>query len=65
MSKLLAEKKIKFVEGQCDDLIDELQNLVFDEKSDRAIALDDGTMQIDTWDSWTYSVSGHWHYLDI
>lgn len=65
MGKLLADNKIKFVEGQCDDLIDELKNLVFDEKLDRAIALDDGSMQIDTWDSWVYSVSGHWHYLDI
>ena len=65
MTKLMSTHRIKFVEGQCDDLIDELQNLVFDDKSEKAIPLDDGTMQIDTWDSWTYSVSGRWSYLTI
>lgn len=65
MSRLLATDRIKFVEGECDDLIDELQNLVYDDKSDRAIPLDDGTMQIDTWDSWTYSVSNNWSYINI
>lgn len=65
MSRLLATDRIKFVEGECDDLIDELQNLVYDDKSDRAIPLDDGSMQIDTWDSWTYSVSNNWNYINI
>lgn len=64
ISKLLAQKKIKFVEGECDDLIDEMSNLVYDEKSGRTIPLDDGTMQIDTWDSFIYSLSGNWQYLD-
>lgn len=65
ISKMFADDRIKFVEGECDDLIDELRNLVFDEKSDRAIPLDDGTMQIDTWDSFIYSISGNWNYFDI
>ena len=65
MSKLLADKKIWFVADECNDLIDELQNLVFDDKADRAIPLDDGSMQIDTWDSWVYSVSNSWNYMDI
>lgn len=65
MSKLLANNKIKFVENECEDLIDELQNLVFDDKSERPIPLDDGSMQIDTWDSWTYSVSNDWNYIDV
>jgi PBSX family phage terminase large subunit len=65
MSKLLSNKRIWFVEGECDDLIEELQNLVFDDKSDRPIPLDDGSMQIDTWDSWTYSVSNNWNYINI
>jgi hypothetical protein len=64
-SKLLATDKIKFVEGMCDDLIDEMQNLVFDDKSDRPIPLDDGTMQIDTWDSNIYSESGYWNYIEV
>ena len=63
-SKLLATDKLKFVEDMCDDLIDEMQNLVFDEKSERPIPLDDGTMQIDTYDSACYSESGYWHYIE-
>lgn len=63
-SKLFATDKIKFVDGMCDDLIDEMQNLVFDEKSDRPIPLDDGSMQIDTYDSACYSESGYWHYIE-
>ena len=65
MSRLLATNKIYFVENECNDLIDELQNLVFDEKADKPIALDDGSMQIDTWDSWTYSVSNNWNYMNV
>ena len=63
-SKLFATDKIKFVEGMCDDLIDEMQNLVFDDKSDRPIPLDDGSMQIDTYDSACYSESSYWHYIE-
>ena len=64
-SKLLASDKLKFVDGMCDDLIDEMRNLVFDDKSDRAIPLDDGTMQIDTYDSACYSESGYWNYIEV
>lgn len=63
-SKLFANHKVKFVDGMCDDLIDEMQNLVFDDKNDRAIPLDNGTMQIDTWDSNIYSESGYWNYIE-
>lgn len=65
MSKLIADKKAWFVEDECDDLIDELRNLVFDEKSDRPIPLDDGTMQIDAWDSFIYSISSNWNYINV
>lgn len=64
-SKLFASGKIKFVEGMCEDLIDEMQNLVFDEKSDRPIPLDDCSMQIDTYDSACYSESSYWHYIEV
>lgn len=64
-SKLFSTDKIKFVEGMCDDLIEEMQNLVFDDKSDRAIPLDNGEMQIDTYDSATYSESSYWHYIEV
>ncbi|MBR5809112.1 MAG: PBSX family phage terminase large subunit [Clostridia bacterium] len=63
ISMLLAQGKIKFVKGECDDLIDELQNLVYDDKSEKTIVLDNGTMQIDTWDSFIYSLTGEWKYL--
>lgn len=64
-SKLFSMDKIKFVDGMCDDLIDEMQNLVFDDRSDRPIPLDNGEMQIDTYDSACYSESSYWHYIDI
>ena len=64
-SKLFSTDKIKFVEGMCNDLIEEMQNLVFDDKNDRAIPLDDGSMQIDTYDSACYSESSYWHYIEV
>lgn len=64
-SRLLATDRVKFAEGMCDDLIDEMQNLVFDDKSDRPIPQDNGDMQIDTWDSNIYSESGYWHYIEV
>ena len=63
ISMLLAQDKIKFVEGECDDLVDELQNLVYDKKSDKPIVQDNGEMQIDTWDSFIYSLVNNWKYL--
>ena len=63
-SKLFATDRLKFVDGMCNDLIDEMQNLVFDEKSDRPIPLDDNSMQIDTYDSACYSESGYWSYIE-
>jgi PBSX family phage terminase large subunit len=63
ISLLLAQGKLKFVDGECKDLIDELQNLVYDNNSEKAIVLDDGSMQIDTWDSFIYSLVGNWSYL--
>lgn len=64
-SKLFANEKVKFVEGMCDDLVEEMQNLVFDNKADDTRPLDDGTMQIDTWDSNIYSESGYWSYIEV
>lgn len=64
-SRLLARNKVKFVRGMCDDLIEEMQELVFDEKAKDTRPLDDGTMQIDTWDSNIYSESGYWNYIEV
>lgn len=64
-SKLFGRGKIKFVSGMCDDLIDEMRNLVFDEKASDARPLDDGSMQIDTWDSNIYSESSYWNNIEV
>lgn len=64
-SKLFKTQKVKFVEDECEDLIDELCELVFDPKSEEAVYLDDGTMQIDAWDSNIYSESSYWHYIEV
>lgn len=63
-SAMMAQGKFKLVRGECDALCDELCNLVYDEKQEKPIPLDDGTMQIDTWDSLTYSCAAHWHYIN-
>lgn len=63
ISVLLAQGKIKFLDGKCADLVDELQNLVYDDKSEKPIVKDNGEMQIDTWDSFIYSLVGNWKYL--
>lgn len=62
-AKLFNVGKVKFVEGECNDLISELCELTFDPKSAEAVYLDDGTYQIDTWDSNVYSESGYWNYI--
>ena len=64
-SKLFKSGKVKFVEDECEDLIEELRELIFDPKSEEAVYLDDGSYQIDTWDSNIYSESGYWHYIDV
>lgn len=64
-SRLLATNKVKFVKGMCDDLIEEMQNLVFDTNAKDTRPLDDGSMQIDTWDSNIYSESGYWNYIEV
>lgn len=62
-SLLMARGRFKIINGECEALVSELQNLIYDSKKEKPIVLDDGSMQIDAWDSLTYSVSGNWHYL--
>lgn len=61
--KMLATKQLLFVKDKCDSLIDELQSVVYDEKSDKDIMLDDGIQLIDCIDSLTYSLASVWHWL--
>ena len=63
-NKMFANDKIKFVEEMCDDLIDELESLVFDEKAEDARPLDDGSVQLDCYDSACYSESNYWYYIE-
>ena len=62
-SILLATGRLKFVEGETDDLLDEMVNLVYDDKADETIPLDDGSMQLDCYDSFTYSRASRFNYL--
>ena len=63
LSKLMAQGRFKLVEGECDDLADELKNMVFDDKADKDVPLDDGTMQIDCYDGLLYALAPVYHYL--
>ena len=64
-NKMFANDKIKFVDGMCDDLIDELESLVFDEKAEDTRPLDDGSVQLDCYDSACYSESSYWYYIEM
>lgn len=61
--KMFATKQLLFVNGKCDDLIEELQNVVYDEKAEKDVMLDDGVQLIDCIDSLTYSLAGSWAWL--
>lgn len=62
-SVLMAQGRFFLIDGECEDLENEMTNLVYDSKQEKPIVLDDGSMQIDTWDSLNYAASGYWHYL--
>lgn len=64
LSKLMARERFYLVENECEALKDELANVVFDEKSDKPIICDDGTQQIDTIDSFYYSIADNYLYLN-
>ena len=63
LSKLMAQGKFKLVEGECNDLIEELKNMVYDDKAEKDVPLDDGTLQIDCYDGLFYALSPVYHYL--
>ena len=55
ISKLMATQRFKLVDGECVDLINTLKDMVYDDHSEKAIPLDDGTIRLDCWDSMCYS----------
>ena len=63
ISRLMALGRLKLAGDACGALIDELSNVVFDDKNEKPVILDDGSMQIDTVDSFVYSLAGNWNYL--
>lgn len=52
---LISQKRIFFVEGECDDLIEGMSQAAWDPKSQKDKRLDDGTSNIDIMDSFEYS----------
>lgn len=63
LTKLMATERFKLIRGECEPLIYQLQNLVFDDKSEKAIVKDDGSMPIDCYDGLMYSVADDYLYL--
>lgn len=63
LSKLMAQGKFKLVKGECEPLIEQLQNAVFDDKSEKAIILDNGSYNIDCIDAFFYSIADDYLYL--
>ena len=63
LSKLMAQGKFKLVKGECEPLIEQLQNAVYHPKSEKAIILDDGSYNVDCIDGFFYSVADCYAYL--
>lgn len=63
LSKLMAQGRFKLVDGECDALIEELQNVVYDDKSEKAVIADDGTQTIDQIDGLFYSLADNYHFI--
>ena len=63
LSKLMAQGKFKLVKGECEPLIEQLQNAVYDQKSEKAVILDNGTINIDCIDGLFYSIANEYAYL--
>lgn len=63
LSKLMAQGRFKLAKGKCDPLVFQLQNAVFDDKSEKAVILDDGSLNIDEIDGLFYSIADNYVYL--
>lgn len=63
LTRLMAQGRFKLVENECEPLIEQLQNAVFDDKSEKAIICDDGSMNIDCIDAFFYSIADEYLYL--
>lgn len=63
LNKLMAQGRFKLVRGECEPLVEQLQNAVFDEKSEKAVIEDNGSMHIDTIDGFFYSIAEDYNYI--
>lgn len=63
LSKLMAQGKFKLVKGECEPLIEQLQNAVYDPKSEKAVILDDGSYNVDCIDGFFYSIADQYIFL--
>ena len=57
---LLNTDRLSFVKNKCNDLIEALQTALFDDKAKEDRWLDDGTSDIDSLDSYNYSIE-YWY----
>lgn len=57
LTKLMAQGRFKVIEGECEPLVYQLQNAVFDDRSGKAVICDDGRMNIDCIDAFFYSLA--------
>ena len=62
LNKLMNEKRFMLVEGECDDLKDQLEDVVYDLQVD-GIICDDGSQCIDVIDAFYYSIADEYAYL--
>lgn len=63
LSKLMATERFYLVDGECEPLIKQLQNAVYDDRAEKAVILDDGSMNIDEIDGLFYSIADDYLYL--
>ena len=63
LSKLMAQGRFKLAKGKCEPLVFQLQNAVFDDRSEKAVILDDGSLNIDCIDALFYSFADNYVYI--
>lgn len=63
LTKLMAQGRFKLIRGQCEPLVHQLQNAIFNDKLEKAVICDDGSMNIDCIDAFFYSIANDYHYL--
>ena len=63
LTKLMARGKFKILENECEPLVFQLANAVYDAKSEKAVIEDNGSMNIDEIDAFFYSIADEYLYL--